>query len=101
MPRPIPVYVVDRPSLGSQILLGMLALGVICYLIKATLILAAWAIGAFIVLRIAIAWPKPFFFLLFLGGGLFLTGGSPPLMIGWVVIYLAAVTWIIRASRAA
>lgn len=88
MPRPIPVYIVERPSFGGQLIVALLIFGFAVALLKLAII-AALGLGAlYLAARIMIAAPGPFFSLAIWGGGLYLTRGSVALMIAWSVLCL-------------
>lgn len=99
MPRPVPVYIVPRPRLRDQLLVGLLLIGAAAYLLKAVIVMALWAAGLLVVGAIACAWPRTFFFALLVGGGIYLLRDSPGLTIGWAVVSTLAVLWM--ASRRA
>lgn len=57
MPRPIPVYIVPKPSFGGQVIVALLIFGLAVALLKLAII-AALGLGAlYLVLRVMLAAP--------------------------------------------
>lgn len=100
MPKPIPVYVVDRPTFGGQLFIGMLIVAIAAAVLKLAII-AALCLGASLVaLRIMMIRPGLSFFLLFWAGGTYMLSGIMPLMILWATLFPAAVAWLIYVNTA-
>lgn len=98
MPRPIPVYIVERPSFGGQLIVALLIFGLAVALLKLAII-AALGLGAlYLALRVMIAAPGPFFSLAIWGGGLYLMSRSVPLMVGWTIVWFVIVALIVASG---
>lgn len=95
MPRPIPVYIVPKPSFGGQLIVALLIFGFAVALLKLAII-AALGLGAlYLALRVMLAAPGPFFSLAIWGGGLYLARQSTPLMVGWTVLWFVILAMIL------